>query len=397
MSEDFRSSVVETLACPNRGVRFRSTLLVMSAVAALACGTTDAEREPAASAPPASPGAGDPPATPSVTPTPPAPVSETPAPSVTPGGAGAEQPNAEDIQVVGAGENPASTPPAAEGPVVLPAPDQPGPFEVLVEENVGVGFENPINANDLPGAGFCALFAASFGGDPEETAEFVALPPDLDISLYTLFRPAQLAEGQTYPVLTWGNGTCALPGGYGTLLRHVASHGFIVIAANSRWVGSGEPQRGGVDWLLQENERADSALFGKIDAERIGAFGHSQGGASTGIVGRDERVDTTILLNGGGTGDLNGPVFLLTGVSDLNPAGVRSAYDGARVPAAFINLEMSDHITLITEPARVVGSVTAWFRYQLLGDAESRGWFVGDDCTLCGASEPWEFLSKDLE
>jgi hypothetical protein len=113
-------------------------------------------------------------------------------------------------------------------------------------------------------------------------------------------------------------------------------------------------------------------------------------------VGGDARVDTTILLNGGGTGDLHGPVFLLTGVSDLNPASVRSAYDGARVAAAFINLEMSDHITLITEPGRVARSVTAWFRYQLLGDAESRAWFVGDDCALCAPAAPWEFLSKDV-
>jgi hypothetical protein len=395
MTEDPRSFAVARLARPNRGSRVRSTLLMVSAVAAFSCGT-DAEREPQPSSPPAPLGASDPPATPPVEPSPvvPPPATTTAVPS---GGGSTELPNPDDIQVVGAGGSPTSSPPTPEGPVVLPAPDQAGPFEVLVEENVGVGFENPINANDRPGAGFCALFAASFGGDPAETAEFVALPPDLDIALYTLFRPAQLADGQKYPVLSWGNGTCALPAGYGSLLRHVASHGFIVIAANSRWVGSGEPQRGGIDWLLQENERADSALFGKVDAERIGAFGHSQGGAATGIVGGDERVDTTILLNGGGTGDLNGPTFLLTGVSDLNPGGVRSAYDGARVPAAFINLEMSDHITLITEPARVSGSVTAWFRYQLLGDAESRAWFVGDDCTLCDPAAPWEFSSKDLE
>jgi hypothetical protein len=121
----------------------------------------------------------------------------------------------------GAGGKPNQQPTGPEGPVVLPAPDVVGPFEVLVEENVGVGFENPINANDRPGAGFCAIFAASFGGDQADTAEFVALPPDLDIALYTLFRPARLAEGQRYPVLSWGNGTCALPAGYGPLLRHV--------------------------------------------------------------------------------------------------------------------------------------------------------------------------------
>jgi hypothetical protein len=281
-------------------------------------------------------------------------------------------------------------------PPPLPASDQPGPFEVLVEKNVGEGFDNPINANDRPNAGFCLVFAGAFSQDAEANADFVEIPSDLDMALHTLYRPAELQSGVRYPVLAWGNGTCALPDGYDSLLRHVASHGFLVIAPHSRWVGSGEPQANAIDYLLSENERADSPLFEQVDTERIGAFGHSQGGGATGIVGRQERVQTTILLNGGSTTGLSGPTFVLTGDADIDPRGARSSFDSARVPAAFIELEGSDHITLITEPPRVYGAVTAWFRYQLLDDAEGRSWFSGADCKLCDRSAPWEFAAKDL-
>ena len=50
---------------------------------------------------------------------------------------------------------------------------------------------------------------------------------------------------------------------------------------------------------------------------------------------------------------------------------------------------------MMTEPPRMNGQVTAWFRYHLLNDAEARKWFAGDDCKLCNDPE-WEYLAKDL-
>ncbi|HET6339322.1 MAG TPA: hypothetical protein VFG30_39175, partial [Polyangiales bacterium] len=46
-------------------------------------------------------------------------------------------------------------------------------------------------------------------------------------------------RSQKVPIITWGNGTCAKTEDYGALLRYVASQGFFVVAANSRWVGGG--------------------------------------------------------------------------------------------------------------------------------------------------------------
>jgi Chlorophyllase enzyme len=76
-------------------------------------------------------------------------------------------------------------------------------------------------------------FAAQFGQSEESTNKLLDLK-GLDLKLYTVYRPANWRNGEKYPVVTWGNGTCAQPEGYATLLRYVASHGFIVVAANSQ-------------------------------------------------------------------------------------------------------------------------------------------------------------------
>ena len=51
--------------------------------------------------------------------------------------------------------------------------------------------------------------------------------------------PRPVDRSQKVPIITWGNGTCAKTEDYGALLRYVASQGFFVVAANSRWVGGG--------------------------------------------------------------------------------------------------------------------------------------------------------------
>jgi hypothetical protein len=64
-----------------------------------------------------------------------------------------------------------------------------GPFGALRDSNVGVGFENAINAADMPGSATCPGFAALFGEDPERTARLLDTGT-LDFALYTVYRPA---------------------------------------------------------------------------------------------------------------------------------------------------------------------------------------------------------------
>lgn len=316
-------------------------------------------------------------------------------------GPGDAAPSVDGASSAGDGSAPADAAPDANmntssdgGPLALPAPEQAGPYQVVEQDNVGMGFENPIASDDQgTGGWFCEVFIGLF--DPSQVETYAPVPASYNMALYTLYRPEPAAPGQKFPVLSWANGTCAHTVGYANMIKHVVSHGFIVIAPHSRFTGSGEAQIKGIDWVLAQNEVASSPLFGHVDKEKIGIFGHSQGGGSTGIASADPRVDTSILMHGGNGDRLHAPAFFLTGEND-NPTGVRANYDAARVAAAFGNLRMSNHITMMTEAPRMAPEVTAWFRYQLLGDAVARGWFVGTDCLLCKDPE-WIYASKMLQ
>jgi hypothetical protein len=304
-----------------------------------------------------------------------------------------------------AGSGTAGSP--ATGPVTLPEPDQLGPYEVSADINVGVGFENPINANDMPGSTYCTDFSLSFGQDETAARKFAEIPADLNMALYTMYRPAQFEEGKTYPVLTWGNGTCALPEGYGKLLRHVASHGFIIVAANTRWTagsGASAPMIRAIEWALKANADPMSPLYKRIDPMKIGAFGHSQGAGATWSAAADTRIRTNVVLNGSASGTRMSSSMFVSGDRDIVAESSQRSSTNAQAVAAMVFYHMvpgtgsaDGHLTLITEPERVVGPVTAWFRYQLNADPVSRDWFVGATCKLCGRDDEFEFLAKGLK
>lgn len=68
-------------------------------------------------------------------------------------------------------------------------------------------------------------------------------------------------------MILWGNGTGASPSTYGSLLRHFASHGFIVAAANTSNAGSGDEMLDGLDNLTDFNDQAFSRFHEMVDLE----------------------------------------------------------------------------------------------------------------------------------
>lgn len=284
--------------------------------------------------------------------------------------------------------------PVAAGPLVLPAPDEVGPYEAIAEENVGVGFENSIASGDQGDGLGCLGFIMSFGQDEESARNYAMIPDGHDMALYTLYRPAEIPHGVKLPALSWANGTCAHPVGYSGMINHIVSHGFIVVAAHSRYTGSGAAQVNGINFLVAENENPDSPLFGHIDTEALGIFGHSQGSSSTANASDDSRVQSVVFMHGG-TANPDAPALFLT--SDIEARGVLRGYEGASGQAAYGNLDNSDHITMMVEHERMAPEVTAWFRYTLLeDDAEAASWFAGADCLMCSDSE-WEYMAKGLD
>jgi hypothetical protein len=264
-------------------------------------------------------------------------------------------------------------------------PAEPGPFEVVVEKDVG------------PQA-----------GEPD------ALHDDM-VPRFNVYRPADVTQGYCHPVITWGNGTNDQPepdppscpqgscGNYKVLVTQLASHGFVVVASLSSQTARGNPlpQIAGVDWMIEENENPDSPLYHRLDIAHIGATGHSQGGAATTLSGADPRIKAIAPICGSRADiTLHGPALLLCGgADDIVPCDrVQPAYDSiATVPVMMGELAGVTHgswIGSIRNPVMV--GVTAWMRVHLMNDTANRGMFYGPNCDVCSNSD-WTVQRKMMD
>jgi len=304
----------------------------------------------------------------------------------------------------GIGETPTNPVTGACGSFITPFPPpngtklQLGPYGAKMDVNVGTGFENA-DPND---SGTCSGFAAIFGEDPKLTNQLLNIGPQpcsasgqagncLNQKLYSVYYPAIWPEGPV-PVLSWGNGTCAQPEGYGALLRYVASYGFVVVAPNTRQTGTGAALRKGLDFMAAANMSGPYA--GHLDMTKVGVMGHSQGaGAANGAAG-DSRADAVILFNGGATGNAK-PFMTVSAQQDIgNPAlsSFQSVVNGASKGAYlyFYNPAgqggLKGHLTLMLEPQRLAEQTVAFWQMTLQNNAEAKAKFVGANCKFCGHS-----------
>ncbi|WP_245573995.1 chlorophyllase/cutinase-like alpha/beta fold protein [Amycolatopsis nigrescens] len=220
---------------------------------------------------------------------------------------------------------------------------------------------------------------------------------------HTIYRPSELGGCGRHPVLVWGNGTGASVSVYEPMLRHFASHGFIVAAANTAWSGSGTEMRAGIDYLTQQNGSAGSVFHDKVDLEHVGATGHSQGGGGAVASGADPRVDTVVPIEPGPQGSveaLHGPVFWLAGQLDLVVLPNLLVYpryqQSTQVPAVFGELAGASHFTPVGDGGGFRGPITAWFRFHLMGDELARGEFFGDGCGNCD-SPAWSRFERNAK
>jgi pimeloyl-ACP methyl ester carboxylesterase len=204
---------------------------------------------------------------------------------------------------------------------------------------------------------------------------------------YTLYYPAALSGRR--PVVVWGNGTFAVPVIYSGLLRHLASYGFIVAAANTPFSGTGLEMRAGIDLLARFDGDPASEFYRHVDLEHIGAAGHSQGGMGAVNAGVDSRIDTTVPIEPGplaAPGQLRGPVLFLSGSSDVivpAPLVVAMWQQATQVPAAYGSLRGATHFEPTGDGGGFRGVITAWFAYQLTGDSSAASVFTGPACGLC--------------
>jgi hypothetical protein len=188
------------------------------------------------------------------------------------------------------------------------------------------------------------------------------------------------------------------PSAYDGLLRHLASHGFIVAAANTTNAGSGQEMLAGLDWLTAANGTAGGPFAGTVDLANVGTVGHSQGAIGALAAAKDARVKAIIPLEGAGAGlSASGkPTIYFVGQNDTvaSPDAIKGAYDAGTGPTAFAELAGAGHLTMLGDAGGFRSAVTAWARWQLAGDTAARGVFLGPDCTLCNTQVWSRYLTN---
>jgi predicted dienelactone hydrolase len=166
--------------------------------------------------------------------------------------------------------------------------------------------------------------------------------------------------------------------GYVFFTEFLASHGFIVVAAdhigNSRYtivnnqvVKAGGPRSQAsakdrpkdvsflIDAMTRMNNGADSRFAGRVDLDKIAAAGMSFGGSTTeNVVEMERRVKAGIMLAPGGpTGDRTNfttPIFMMIGTEDATlreqgNARNRTYYEVSKGPRYFVEIKDAGHYT----------------------------------------------------
>ena len=238
---------------------------------------------------------------------------------------------------------------------------------------------------------------------------------DSSLITHTIFRPNDLSvfgKSQKLPIIAWGNGACAnSPWEHINFLSEVASYGFLVIAIGSM---PQEGERGGgksnssqmtdaINWAIAHNGDKNSALYNKIDISKIAVSGMSCGGLQTLETAPDPRVTTAVVCNNGifvnpGTGmpgmpnlkkddllKLHTPtLYLLGGEKDIAYGNGMDDFSKINhVPVFVANMDVG-HGGTYRQPhgGEFAKVATAWFKWQLKGDAEAAKMFTGNPAGL---------------
>ncbi len=238
-------------------------------------------------------------------------------------------------------------------------------------------------------------------------------------SNYTVYHPTELAPGGAKnPIVGWMSGGATDHTWY-TLLPHLATHGFVVVASNSvPGIGAevmlGQEIIAGIDWAIAENARAGSAFEGKLDTTKIASVGYSMGSLATFTIATDPRLTTTVHISGGNMAperidNLHAPAAFICGIPgdascglldttcDIAAANCALDFEGAST-AVFYATFQSGHLGVMTSPfmERISGMTTEWLRMHLMSDPTRSTSFIGDACSYC--SDPnWTVKQKNLD
>lgn len=188
-------------------------------------------------------------------------------------------------------------------------------------------------------------------------------------------RDVQVRDGK-WPLVVFSHGSGGTRVGYVFLTEFLASHGFIVMAAdhignsnytivNNMVVKSGGPRGQAsstdrpkdvsflIDAMTAMNAKTGDRFNGHVDLDRIGGAGMSFGGSTTkNVIEQDKRVKAAVMLAPGGpTGqraNFDTPVMMMIGTEDttIREAGNatnRAYYEATKGPRYMVEIKDGGH------------------------------------------------------
>ncbi len=202
----------------------------------------------------------------------------------------------------------------------------------------------------------------------------------------TIFFPKEMTTSdKKYPVVVWGNGTFVTSAVYEELLSEISSKGYIVVANNDRFCGSGISESVSVEYIVSEGKKSGSIFYNKVDAEHIGAGGHSQGGQSAvNSSVRNSKIDCVYDIQGCQNileaSRLTVPTFFVTSTNDkvVNSLWVKASYNACNAPAVYASIKNGKHLDPGDAHAPEIFAEYAvkWFDAFLKNDSYSKSVFV---------------------
>lgn len=246
-----------------------------------------------------------------------------------------------------------------------------------------------------------------------------------NFSKYKIWYPKDNYNNKVYPLIIFANGAGVSYQKYEPIFEHLATWGFIVIGNDdkSSWDGLSSAQS--LNFALTLNNDPKSSLYKKIDLEKIGLAGHSQGGVAVlNAVNKQKNGNLYRSIFGASTTklslakalkwdyDINQitiPYFYVAGTGGFDAGNLKDPNSGIaplqsmqenfvtlpnQTPVIMARRKDSDHGKMLYIAD---GYMTAWFLYTLKGDRQAKLVFVGKSAEISHNPLWQDVKSKNLK
>lgn len=182
------------------------------------------------------------------------------------------------------------------------------------------------------------------------------------------------------------------------------------------------PASASLDYMLTLNSDSNSKFYGKIDVDKIGIGGHSQGGLGTinAVTAQDNgnyykvmyaasaptlQISVDLLKAPFDVSGINIPCFMVAGTKEVDAGDGKNSGICPLVELQEKYSNISDSVSKIiarradTDHGEMLpyadGYMTAWFMYWIKGDSEAQKTFFGDNAEIL-SNTIWQDVEKNI-